>query len=280
MKTSYAVFFLLPILVVLVACSPKVDEVVTTPVPIADVIDEVAEVGDMLPPLISTMPPQPPGPTPQSVQTLTPPANRMPTGDDGVFSLEDAKRKSQFYVTENRSPINNGSFERWEKQGPIHWNGNYSYKEPDGPPEADVQMFPENLDGEWAFRLMSIGTYLEIWQDLKLPEMDGGIVIQVIAYARNPVPKGFAIRLTYATPIETSVVEVYPAEADNEWTRYKARIELPANVGRDSVRLYMTRDSDVRGNVIVDGVSVSVVGVTGIPAASPSSRTPTTPKNH
>ena len=135
-------------------------------------------------------------------------------------------------------------------------------------------MFPATIDGEWALRLMPKNTYLELWQDVTLPELAGAVTLDVTAYVRNPVPAGFAIRLVYIADDTPGVVEVYPAQADQEWTRCHASAELPANVEPSSVRLYLTRAASVRGNVIVDGISVFVRGAQGAAALAPSSIEP------
>jgi len=267
MKTTYAVFILFPLLAYGLACSPSVEEPVAPTPPQTEDADVPRDDGKARPPLISAMPPQPPGPAPETVQSLPKPPFRMPKFVGDAPNLGEVKAKSQYFVLDNRSPVINGNFERWEKPGPIHWSGNFTYKKPSDPPEMDIQMFPSDWDGEWALRFMPLGKYIELWQDVKLPELEGGVILDATAYVRNPIPPGFAIRITYVAGDNPQVGEVYPAQAAKEWTRYHSRIRLPANVARTSVRLYLTRDASIDKNIIVDALSVAVVGATGAATA-------------
>lgn len=187
----------------------------------------------------------------------------MPQTTDQPVDLNSVKTKAQFFLMENRSPIVNGSFERWEIPGPINWEGNFTYKSTGDPLGVDIQMFSPNLDGDWSLRIMPNGKYFEMWQDAKLPELEGGMILDITGYARNPVPRGFAMRLTYFGDEKAHVEEIYPEQRDEEWTRYHARIGLPEDVWRSSVRLYLTRDSDATVSVVVDAISVQVIGSTG-----------------
>lgn len=264
MKPAYAACILLPLATVIFACSPAEEEPADAPRVSETAIETITP--EIPPPLITDMPPQPPGPPPQIVPTIPKPNFSMPKPPEGNPTLADAKARSQFFVLDNRSPIRNGVFERWEKPGPIHWSGNFTYKKPGDPPDPDIAMFPDTIEGGWALRFMPKGNYIEVWQDVKMPEeLEGAPVLDIVAYARNPIVEGFAIRLTYATPESPHVAEVYPAQTDSGWTRYHARVELPANTGRKSVRLYLTRDPAVKHNIIVDAVSVLVLGAAGPP---------------
>lgn len=269
MKTNCAAYILISLFASGLACSPSDNEPAITPPPESTAAEEVTDNSEVRPPLITAMPPQPPGPPPQTVQRLPKPTFIMPNASGDIANLADARAKARFYIMDADSPVINGNFERWEKPGPIHWDGNFTYKKAGDPPEIDIQMYPMKLDGEWALRFMPKGTYIELWQDVKLPEVEGGIALEAIAYVQNPVPTGFAIRITYFADDMPHVAEIYPAQADKEWTRYHARINLPADVGRKSVRIYLTRDASIDQNVIVDGVSVKTVGVSGTAPASP-----------
>ncbi len=274
LKTHHVLALLSPLFVFGFACSPKEEEIVEPPVAEPSAVEDVAVKAEVGPPLIAQFPEQPTGPAPKQVQTVPGARFKLPPNTSGEISMADARLKAQFFATDSRSPIVNGNFERWEKPGPIHWEGNFTYKNPGDPPDADIQMFPSTVDGEWALRMMPKGTDLEIWQDVTLPEIDGAITLDITAYVKNPVPAGFAIRLVYVAEDTPGVVEVYPAQADNEWTRFHALAELPANVEPSSLRLYLTRAPSVRGNVIVDGVSVFVRGAQGAAALAPSSNEP------
>jgi hypothetical protein len=265
MKLNFVTLFLLLLVCCGPACSPSVDEPDPIQVQEPEIVEDSVGDSEIPPPLITSMAPQEPGPPPRIVDKLPEPLFKKPNFGEGKQNLSDAKSLSQFYATDRQNPISNGTFERWEKPGPIFWNGNYTYKKEGDPPDMDITMTSQRVDGEWALRLMPKGTYLELWQDVKLPEiseLEGGLSLDVVAYVRNPVREGFAIRLVYVEGDEPRVAEIYPAQSDDEWTRHHAQIELPANVARSSVRLYITRESYIRGKFYVDGVFVRVLGAT------------------
>lgn len=267
MRTILAGIAITVLAVVVSACSSEDEPEPAAAPPETAEAAEPLKPGSAPPPSIAALPPQPPGPAPQTVPALPQPAMRMPATGEGQMNLAGARAKSQFFAMDNRNPVVNGSFERWEKPGPIYWHGNFTYKKPEDPPEQDIQMYPSTWDGEWALRFMPKGTYIEVYQDVDLPELDGAAILDAVAYVRNPIPEGFAIRLAYVADGQPQVAEIYPAQTDGSWTWYHARIELPPTLAPGSARVYLTRDAQVQDNVIVDGLMVRVIGATGAAAA-------------
>jgi hypothetical protein len=249
------------LLLLLPACSQKPLPETAPPASGDAAVVEPEPVPGLLPPTLDQVPPSPAPPEPAPVPQVSPPPIQAPKTPEGAGGLVSMKMNAQYNKYDMQAPVRNGSFEKWEVEGPLEWNGEFSYKKPGDPPDAmDIQMFPDTIDGDWGLRLMPLGTYLELWQDVKVDVGPGPFRLYCTAYIRNPVPDGIAFRVTYTTPAGPQVAEVLPVQSDNAWTRYYSEIALPEDTGHESVRFYIVRQPGVDKNIIIDGVSVAVVG--------------------
>ncbi len=246
-----------------IGCSQSPEE--TDVADVAELVNETS-TGEW----IDVLPPQQPSPPPAQVEVIIQPSRRwVLKPKDGLGSMADVRQRAQQVITDDRSPVTNGNFERWVDTGPKEWMGNHTYKNGD-PSAQNVTMVESDLDGQWALILVAKGDDLALWQGVKLPVPDGKYVLSVTGYIRNPIPAGVAIRLVYRVGDKYRATEVYPVETDGTWVRLYAEANLPEETDLQAIRLYVTCDGSVTENVIIDGVGVQIVRMTPAPSSGAS----------
>ncbi len=244
-------------------CAPEQDENST------DVLPPDLEVAATQGEWIDALPPQEPGPPPADVGKVVQPSTKwIKKSQDEIQTMADMRQLAMQVTVDNRSPISNGNFERWEKTGPSNWQGNFRYENVE-PSERDVTRVDSDLDGYSALLAVNHGRPLTLWQEVSLPMPDATYTVAITAYVQAPVPDSVAIRLVNKINDDYVGTEVYPVETDGTWVRYYAEATLKTAPNVEPARLYITRDSAAKEDAIIDGVNAKILRLT--PAAKPES---------